>query len=50
MMMIGETLGILLPPGTLVGMVIGGMIELLSVAAPNKEYDVVDNQLFMIVH
>jgi len=50
MIRIGETLGILLSPGTLVGMVIGGKIELLSVAAPNKEYDVVDNQLFMIVH
>ncbi|MFN6465016.1 MAG: hypothetical protein RMZ41_024790 [Nostoc sp. DedVER02] len=47
MMMIGETLGIL-PTGSLVGMVIGGMIELLSVVAPNREYDLVDNQLFMI--
>jgi hypothetical protein len=45
--MIGETLGIL-PTGSLVGMLIGGMIELLSVAAPNREYDLVDNQLFMI--
>ncbi|MCC5657975.1 hypothetical protein LC608_13445 [Nostoc sp. XA010] len=53
MIMIGETLGILLPPGSLVGIVIEGMIELLSVATPNREYeeyDVVDNQLFMIVH
>jgi hypothetical protein len=52
MIMIGETLG-MLPAGSLVGMVIGGMIELLSVATPNREYeeyDVVDNQLFMIVH
>ena len=37
MIMIGETLGILLPPGSLVGMVIGGKIELLLVAAPNRE-------------
>lgn len=37
MMMIGETFGTLLSPGSLVGMVIGGMIELLLVAAPNKE-------------
>lgn len=37
MIMIGETLGILLPPGSLVGTVIGGKIELLSVAAPNNE-------------
>lgn len=36
MMMIGETLGAL-PTGVLVGMVIGGKIELLSVPAPNKE-------------
>ncbi|MEH2235340.1 hypothetical protein [Nostoc sp.] len=49
MIMIGETLGIL-PTGALVGMVIAGKIELLSVAAPNREYDLVDNQLFMIVH
>lgn len=34
--MIGETLG-MLPTGSLVGMLIGGMIELLSVLAPNKE-------------
>ncbi|MEH2292916.1 hypothetical protein [Nostoc sp.] len=49
MIMIGETLGIL-PTVALVGMVIAGKIELLSVAAPNREYDLVDNQLFMIVH
>jgi hypothetical protein len=45
--MIGETLG-MLPTGSLVGMLITGKIELLSVAAPNREYDLVDNQLFMI--
>lgn len=45
--MIGETLG-MLPTGSLVGMLIGGMIELLSVVTPNSEYDLVDNQLFMI--
>lgn len=45
--MIGETLGIL-PTGSLVGMVMTGKIELLSVVAPNREYDLVDNQLFMI--
>ncbi len=47
MTMIGEILG-RFPPGSLVGMVITGKIELLSVAAPNREYDLVDNQLFMI--
>jgi hypothetical protein len=36
MIRIGEILGIL-PTGSLVGMVIGGKIELLSVAAPNRE-------------
>lgn len=34
--MIGETLGIL-PAGSLVGMVITGKIEFLSVADPNRE-------------
>jgi hypothetical protein len=34
--MSGEILGIL-PPGSLVGMVIAGKIELLSLAAPNRE-------------
>lgn len=34
--MIGETLG-MLPTESLVGMVIVGMIELLSVLAPNRE-------------
>lgn len=34
--MIGETLGIL-PTGSFVGMLIGGKIELLSVAVPNRE-------------
>jgi hypothetical protein len=36
MTMIGEMLGIL-PTGSLVGIVIGGKIELLSVDAPNRE-------------
>lgn len=36
MIMIGETLGAL-PRGALVGMLIGGKIELLSVPAPNRE-------------
>lgn len=36
MIMIGETLGILFA-GSLVGMVIAGMIELLLLAAPKRE-------------
>lgn len=37
MIMIGETLGILLPPGSLVGMVIAGMTELLLLLTPKRE-------------
>lgn len=50
--MSGETLG-RVPTSSLPGMLIRGMIEFISLLAPQREleeYDVVDNQLFMIVH